>query len=326
MIAKELGTRVFTIKDCPSVLEIYNKNYGRHYLFKDLDSLSKLIEDNAQSRVITIGDKVIGAYHISFNPEQHTCSLGGLVLDPDYHSKGLIGKNLLFKKYPAFEEHVKSLYDYDLLLGGARAYSRTSNFVAEFANTSLSGFFPQAHNVKGELEPGYYYSHINKKTKKRVVAGLIPEAMSLQKLILKNYRSKNSLDELTIVKEPDLSKLETNRSSYNTVDKAGYVNTIGLSREGINALVNKLLKKKPSMIIASAHLIDEQRTLYNRGFKPVCFLPYYFRVGDERLDTLQMMLILEQPDYDKINSVIKKIYNNSPRRRRLAGKVIEQFT
>ncbi|MBD3312405.1 hypothetical protein GF352_03060, partial [archaeon] len=60
------SVRPFKVKDAPEILRIYNEIYGRHYKFKDLESVEKLADWNYKARSLIMNDRAVGVYYISY--------------------------------------------------------------------------------------------------------------------------------------------------------------------------------------------------------------------------------------------------------------------
>lgn len=305
---------------------MFNKNYGEHYLFRDIKSVEELAGPNYKASSILLNDKVIGAYYGSYNPQQESSFMGGLAIDPKYQFQGLAGKEFIQENLPKLINGVKS-YDPDIIEYGARAYIRPTNYVGDYADNPLVCFYPYIHRFKDVIEPGFYYMQVEKHLKKRKTIRVIPELEDFKTYLLNDYESRNKLDDLIITDEQvNLSELKPNRFEYDDVDEIVFLNTIGLEDKEIINLINKAFKHDILAVTTTSHFLNEQRVLYDNDFRPAGLMPYYYLIGDQRLDVIKLMSIKKHPDYNQMLETIKKVHEYFPPRPALAARVIEQFT
>ncbi|MBR9678464.1 MAG: hypothetical protein GOU97_04210 [Nanoarchaeota archaeon] len=303
-----LSVRTLQKKDADKLVELFSLHYEQKYELDDVYEkewwVSQVDNSSMHARVFVDSlDQVIGTFIVESEEEERRITIGKVVVDPIYLSKGVsrqLGSIALKDIMTCLTDEGKGI---EMMYSEARTNKPTTQRFLHKSFARPVALFPSKLSVQRGLESALLMIlpiPPDKRIKKKPV--LLKSLLPFYKTAKKTFKlNDDGLEPWEMEKgygEVDFKISEMEKSGFCTLT---HENLMVPNKYSLETLLSKHSKRGINNFLTdvSAYNPEEQQIWLDLKFRPVGYCPSWKRMGEERLDTI-FMFKGELPDPKRI--------------------------
>ncbi len=317
MDLNDIIIREYREEDAPAILDMYLEEYGSYPELNSTEKINAMLRNkNCLTQLIEYENKVISTSAVLYEEEHKRGYLFGLVMKKEYR------RNQIFQTKVSNIDHAVEVLklilnrfkEAEIFYAIIRGSSSAPSLLCDLTGYKVNGLWPFAYIIRDEREP--YIIRISYPETEKVTRGLYnkkilhlwhpPEVISEAKKFTDTVIKFCNLEGESIIKDAKLgisnaavrSEVYDHSLKVSTGDDYTLVDLEPLNKSAkIKFNVNETGNLKPlikssldnlkdyEFIRADAHEVNEQRALYDLGFRQVSYMPLFDIKDNKRIDT-----------------------------------------